>query len=85
MEITLRTATADDAPRCGRVLHDAFESLADRHGFPPDFPSIQVAVGVRGSLIAHPEFYGVVAEHAAKIVGSNFMDERSAVLGIGPI
>jgi hypothetical protein len=38
MDITLRAATADDTPECGRVLHEAFKSLADHHNFPPDFP-----------------------------------------------
>ena len=38
-----------------------------------------------GMLSAHPGFYGVVAERGGEIVGSNFMDERSIVFGIGPI
>ena len=36
-------------------------------------------------LIGAAGFYGVVAEEAGKIVGSNFMDERSPIFGIGPI
>jgi predicted N-acetyltransferase YhbS len=36
-------------------------------------------------LIDHPGFYSVVAEEAGTIVGSNFMDERSTIFGIGPI
>jgi hypothetical protein len=36
-------------------------------------------------LIGAPGFYGVVAEEAGTIVGSNFMDERSPIFGIGPI
>jgi predicted N-acetyltransferase YhbS len=36
-------------------------------------------------LIAHPEFHGVVAETDGRIVGSNFLDTRSLIGGIGPI
>ncbi len=85
MDLTLRSATPDDAPEAGRVLYEAFKSLADQHNFPPDFPSVEVASGVLGMLISHPGFYGVVAERDGKLLGSNFMDERSPVLGIGPI
>ena len=85
MDITLRPATPGDTPDCGRVLYEAFKTLADRHGFPPDFPSAEIASGLIGMLIGHPGFYGVVAEQAGRIAGSNFMDERSVVPGIGPI
>ena len=36
-------------------------------------------------LIAHPGFYGVVAERDGTIIGSSFMDERSTISGIGPV
>jgi hypothetical protein len=36
-------------------------------------------------MISHPGFYGVVAERDGNIVGFNFLDERSAVVGIGPV
>ena len=36
-------------------------------------------------LFSHPGFYCVVAESDGRIVGSNCMDERSTVAGIGPI
>ena len=41
--------------------------------------------GLASMLIGDPGFYGVVAEEAGTIVGSNFMDERSSIFGIGPI
>lgn len=85
MEIILRAPTPEDASEGGRILYQAFRTLADQHNFPPDFPSVEVAGGLLGMLIGHPGFYGVVAEQAGKIVGSNFMDERSPVAGIGPI
>jgi len=36
-------------------------------------------------LIGHPGFYGVVAEQNGHILGSNFLDARSPIGGIGPI
>jgi hypothetical protein len=36
-------------------------------------------------MIAHPGFFGVVAEEDGRILGSNFLDERSPIRGVGPI
>ncbi len=83
--MNIRDASKADAQMCGRVLYDAFKNLAEQHNFPPDFPSAEVAAGLASMLIGAPGFYGVVAEEAGKIVGSNFMDERSPIFGIGPI
>jgi len=83
--MNVRDADRADAQMCGRILYDAFNNLAKRHDFPPDFPSPEVATGVAAMLIDAPGFYGVVAEEAGKIVGSNFMDERSPICGIGPL
>ena len=52
---------------------------------PPDLPSTAVTIGLLSKLIADPRFYGIVAEIDHQVVGSNFMDERSAIAGIGPI
>ncbi len=85
MEAMLRAAVPTDTPECGRILYQAFATLADRHGFPHDFPSIPVATESIGALIRHPRFYGVVAERDGRILGSNFLDERSTISAIGPI
>ena len=82
---TLRPATPDDAAACGRICYDAFGAINDEHQFPRDFPSAEVATGLLRMLIDHPGFYGVVAERDGKIIGSNFLDERGTVVGIGPI
>lgn len=76
---------AGDAAECGRICHDAFAAIANHHGFPPDFPSVEAATGALAGLIAHPGFFGVVAEDGGRIVGSNFLDERSMIVGLGPI
>ena len=67
------------------ILYRAFQTLADRHNFPPDFPSVEVATGLSSMLLADPGFYAVVAEDEGRIVGSNFADQRSPIAGIGPI
>jgi predicted N-acetyltransferase YhbS len=85
MAITIRPAAAADAAACGVILYRAFQTLAESHNFPPDFPSVEVATGVLSMLLANPGFYGVVAEDGGRVVGSNFADQRSPIAGIGPI
>ncbi len=36
-------------------------------------------------LLSHPGFYSVVAEDKGRVVGSNFLDERACIAGVGPI
>jgi predicted N-acetyltransferase YhbS len=83
--MNIRAADKADAQMCGRILYDAFTNLAKQHNFPPDFPSSEIATGLASRLIEAAGFYGVVAEEDGSIVGSNFMDERSPIFGIGPI
>ena len=85
MAVTIREAVAADAGECGRIIYAGFAAIAQQHNFPPDFPSVEVATDVAAMLIGHPGFYGVVAEEGGRIVGSNFMDRRSPIAGIGPI
>ena len=85
MSITIRRATIDDAPVCGHILYTAFKTLADQHGFPPDFHAEEDATSIIAGLIAHPAIFAVVAEYAGKIVGSNFLDERDEIRSVGPI
>jgi predicted N-acetyltransferase YhbS len=85
MTPTIRPATAEDAGECGRIIHDAFAAIADRHNFPRDFPSIDAGTRLAQMLISEPGFYGVVAEEEGRIRGSNFLDERSPIAGLGPI
>jgi GNAT superfamily N-acetyltransferase len=53
--------------------------------FPRDFPTLEGAVQLTSNFIAHPAIWGVVAEAEGRIVGSNFLDERGAITGVGPI
>ena len=83
--IKVRRAKPEDATLCGRVCFDAFYKISTQHGFPPDFPSPDVYVGILSMMFSHPGFYCVVAESDGCIVGSNCLDERSAIAGLGPI
>ncbi len=83
--LTLRPATGADVPDCGRVCYDAFNSIASSHGFPPEYPSIEIATALVSELIEHPGFFALVAECDGQIVGSSFLDERSAIVGIGHV
>jgi GNAT superfamily N-acetyltransferase len=81
----LRPGTPEDAGPCGVICFEAFKSIASEHNFPWDFPSAEVATGMMKTLLGHPGFYSVIAESDGKVVGSNFLDERGPIAGIGPI
>ena len=83
--VIIRLATPADVPACGQILFDAFATLNPRHGFPPDFPSPEAAAGVLAGMFSAPDHYCVVAEQGGRIVGSNCLDERSVISGVGPI
>src|ERR1700682_1628980 len=85
MDVTLREGRAEDAQVGGTIGYEAFKSIADRHNFPPDFPTPERAINIVSFSLANPGFYKVVAELDGRIVGSNFLDERNPIAGIGPI
>jgi GNAT superfamily N-acetyltransferase len=83
--VRIRRAVPDDAGTCGQICYDAFKTINAQHNFPPDLPSVEAGQGLLGMLFSHPGFYGVVAEVDGRIIGSNVLDERSMIAGIGPI
>jgi predicted N-acetyltransferase YhbS len=85
MSPVIRQGTPSDASQCGRICYDAFKALADAHAFPPDFPSPDVSTELLSMLLRHPSFYAAVATRDGEVVGSNFLDERSPIVGVGPI
>jgi predicted N-acetyltransferase YhbS len=85
VNVLIREARTSDAPDCGRICYEAFAALATAHNFPADFPNVEIAVDLMSMLLGNEQFYGVVAELDGKVVGSNFLDERSAISGVGPI
>jgi GNAT superfamily N-acetyltransferase len=83
--VVVRRAKPQDARACGIICYEAFTQINIRHGFPPDFPNVDAAIGVLSMMFSHPGFYCVVAEFEGKIAGSNCLDERSPIAGVGPI
>jgi GNAT superfamily N-acetyltransferase len=85
MNAKIRRATREDVEVCGEICYRAFCELADHHNFPHEFPDLEAAHGVVRSMVSDPGHYGIVAELDGRTAGSNFMDERSTIAGIGPI
>jgi GNAT superfamily N-acetyltransferase len=83
--VDLRPAEPADTEELARICFEAFGGIHDYHRFPRDFPALEAALGLMSNWIPHPQVWGVVAEIDAKIVGSNFLDERDPIRGVGPI
>jgi predicted N-acetyltransferase YhbS len=84
-EVTLRAPEPADRDECARICFEAFGAIHDEHRFPRDFPAIEMAAGMVGMLISSPHHWGVVAERDGRILGSNFLDGRDPIRGVGPI
>ena len=84
-EVTIRQARPEDASVCGQICYDAFNTVSQSHSFPCDFPGPERATAVLSMMFSHPGFYCVVAETGGRVAGSNCLDERSTIAGIGPI
>lgn len=85
MNLKLREARAADIPELGRICHDAFKAIAEAHGFPPDFPNVEIARGALASIMATRGVHSVAAEADGRVIGSNFLDARGPIAGLGPI
>jgi GNAT superfamily N-acetyltransferase len=85
MSLLLRPIADADAEPCGRIVFEAFRRFHEHHRFPPDFENREEAVQLALLFAGHPDIHGVVAEQDGRIVGSNFLDERNAIRGVGPI
>jgi predicted N-acetyltransferase YhbS len=83
--VTIRRAKHEDGPACGQICYEAFYKISTDHNFPPDVPAPEVGVGLLDAIFSQRGFYCVVAEADGRIVGSNCLDERDAIAGIGPI
>jgi GNAT superfamily N-acetyltransferase len=83
--LAVRRATPEDAAVCGQICFDAFSAVNRSFGFPCDFTVLEAPIAVLTMMFSHPGFYCVVAEADGRIVGSNCLDERSTIFGVGPI
>jgi GNAT superfamily N-acetyltransferase len=82
---SLRPVRPGDGDAMAHIVFEAFAAIHDRHRFPRDFPTLDAAAGLTSAFIGHPRIWGVVAERDGRVIGSNFLDERSPVMGVGPI
>lgn len=83
--IVIRQGTPRDIAPCGKICYDAFSTINAAHNFPCDFPHPDAALGVINAMFSATGFYCVVAEAKGQILGSNCLDERAIVHGIGPV
>jgi len=83
--VVIRSANPEDAPGCGQICYQAFCKISTEYNFPPDFRDASVAVDILSKMFSHAGFYCIVAEQDGRIVGSNCLDERSVIAGVGPI
>ena len=85
MHVHIRAMKKEDVETCGRICYEAFKSISDRHNFPRDFPSPEVAVDLLSQLLSREDVYPVVAEVDGRVAGSNFLWECGVIAGVGPI
>jgi GNAT superfamily N-acetyltransferase len=85
MTVHLRPASPEDARPAGVICYEAFKTIAEQHGFPPDFPTPDVAIELITYMLSRSDIHGVIAEADDRLVGSNFLWEMGAVAGVGPI
>jgi predicted N-acetyltransferase YhbS len=83
--LTVRLATPQDSAICGEICYRAFSKINGAHNFPCDFPGPEASTGLLSMLFSTPGLYCVVAEIEGRIVGSNVLDERAIIMGIGPV
>lgn len=83
--IELRPIEPHHGEEVAQVLYDAFAGIHDRHAFARDFPTIESAAQLVRDFMRHRSIWGVVAVRDGRVLGSNFLDERGPIRGVGPI
>ncbi len=83
--LVIRRAKPEDAPACGQICYEAFHKINTDHNFPPDVTEPAMGVRLLTMMFSHPGVFCVVAEVDGRLVGSNCLDERDAIAGVGPI
>ena len=62
MSLKFKPGNIDDVNKVGTIIFNAFSTIAQKHGFPSDFPSLDIAKDTATSLLYNPNFYSVIAE-----------------------
>ena len=82
MGVDLVRAQPEHVGELGKILYEAFKHIADKHHFPPFFPSVALAREVIGGLVQRTDIYGVAALVDSQPVGSNFLEVTDEVAGV---
>jgi hypothetical protein len=82
-EVVVLSAAPEDALACGQICYYAFSTINGAHGFPCDFPASEASTGLLSMMFSRPDFFCVVAEVDGRTMGSNCLDERSVIRGVG--
>ena len=85
MTIQLRSMQQEDVELCGRICFEAFKGISDKHNFPWDFPTPELAIQLTEAFFASSQVFNVVAESDGKVIGSNHLWEYDDVRAVGPI
>jgi len=86
MGIVIRRGEVEDVARCAAIFYEAFKTIAEQHNFPTDVePPDSATVSSWSKRFSNPAYYVVVAELDGRLVGSNILDERDSIAGVGPI
>jgi GNAT superfamily N-acetyltransferase len=83
--LTIREAALRDGDRLAEIFYDGFEAIAAAHNFPIEPGSLEFARFKVGEMLRGDGFTALVAEHDSEVLGSAFVDERAAVVGVGPV
>jgi GNAT superfamily N-acetyltransferase len=76
--------SSDETDEVGRILFESFKEIADRHGFPPEFPTIHNARGAARWLVGVEQVVSFAAR-GRSLEGVTFMSLLDDIAGIGPV
>jgi GNAT superfamily N-acetyltransferase len=90
---SLRAPHGGDAPArgrlraavCGRIIYEAFQQIAEAHGFPPSFQSLEAATRVATFFIGLEAIHSLIAESDGRVAGAVFLDEGDEIRGVALI
>jgi len=76
-----------DVEASARAAFAAHSTLADRHGYPSEHPTLAFSIGLMTHKAKDPSAYGFVAEADGRILGSVFLNvfPPAPVAAIGPM
>ncbi len=84
-DVVVRPATSQDVSICGDICYRAFASINAAHNFPCDFPNPEAATRRDQCDVHCARLLLRRRRKQGRILGSNCLDERSIIHGIGPI